>query len=251
MLGTAHPLYKTGKLPAKFDKNTLRFDQILHGSVKAPAEYSFDTQHPGVPMPMFANDKLGCCVISEVGHQTLRFELLEQGKIITITDKDITTEYFKESGGVDSGLVILDSLKAWVKGWKVATKTYKIKTYAQLLVKNEDQLKLTVFSDVGAKIGIELPLSAQDELDAGKPWSKTTGKNTTPGSWGGHCVFIVGYTTLGPVCVTWGQKQQMTWKWYFKYCSEAYAVINAVNTAKQAKLFDLAAIDAYLKSLKV
>ena len=39
---------------------------------------------------MFANDTYGCCVISGRAHQSLRFEDIEQSKVIDITDKDIT-----------------------------------------------------------------------------------------------------------------------------------------------------------------
>jgi hypothetical protein len=38
---------------------------------------------------------------------------IEQGSVVMITDKDVTREYFKETGGPDAGLVVLDSLKAW------------------------------------------------------------------------------------------------------------------------------------------
>ena len=46
-------------------------------------------------------------------HQSLRFENLEQKSVITITDKDVTKEYFKETGGPDTGLYVLDSLNLW------------------------------------------------------------------------------------------------------------------------------------------
>ena len=36
------------------------------------------------------------------------------------TDQDVLTEYFKETGGPDHGLVILDSLNEWRQlGWRV------------------------------------------------------------------------------------------------------------------------------------
>lgn len=198
---------------------------------------------------MFANDEYGCCVISGRAHQTLRFEYLEQGSVLRITDKDVLNEYFKESNGIDSGLVMLDSLNCWRRGWKIGRKTYRIKAFASFSPVSRTELQQTVYSDCGAYVGIDLPLSAQEELDAGKTWSKTTGIGTTIGSWGGHCVFIVGYTSRGPVCITWGRRQAMTWAWFKKYCMESYAVIDSLNTAKKSRLFSYDRLVAKLAAL--
>ncbi len=62
---------------------------------------------------MFANDVHGDCVIAARAHLTLRFEDIEQGSILMIKDQDVLKEYFKESGGADHGLNILDSLNEW------------------------------------------------------------------------------------------------------------------------------------------
>ncbi len=40
--------------------------------------------------------------------QTLRFEDIEQGSVLMISDKDVLREYFKETGGPDTGLIVLD-----------------------------------------------------------------------------------------------------------------------------------------------
>jgi len=99
---------------------------------------------------MFANDIYGCCVISGRAHQTLRFEDIEQGSVLMISDKDVLKEYLKETGGVDSGLVVLDSLKEWRHdGWKVGKKTYKIQAYAQVNFKDREEVRRAVFANVG------------------------------------------------------------------------------------------------------
>jgi len=46
------------------------------------------------------------------------------------------------------------------------------------------------------------------------------------------------------VCITWGKKQQMTWRWFDKYCDEAYAIFDAKNNFKKAMINNTA-----LKSL--
>jgi hypothetical protein len=67
----AHVLFKLGKAPAKADRRNLRFAALLKAPVPAPKEYDFDLAHPGVPTPMFANDRYGDCVMVGRAHQTL------------------------------------------------------------------------------------------------------------------------------------------------------------------------------------
>jgi hypothetical protein len=63
-------------------------------------------------------------------------------------------------------------------------------------------------------------------------------------------VYVPGYTTIGPVCVTWGRKQQMSWAFFDKYCDEAYAIFDAADTLKKKQLVDGMKIDAFLRKLK-
>jgi hypothetical protein len=42
---------------------------------------------------MFGNDVHGDCVIAGRAHQTLRFEDIEQGSVLMITDKEVLKEY--------------------------------------------------------------------------------------------------------------------------------------------------------------
>ena len=246
-----HPFFKLGKAPAKRDARNLKFAAILRAPPAVPAEYDFDTTHPGIPMPMFANDVLGDCVIAGRAHQTLRFELIEQGKIITITDKAVKKEYFKETGGPDSGLIVLDSLKEWRSGgWRVGRRVLRIEAFSEIVPRDRPGLKQAVFLDMGAGLGLQLPLSARDQIDAGKPWDAAGGARGKPNSWGGHYVYVPGYTTTGPVCVTWGRKQQMTWAFFDKYCDEAYAIIDAINTKKKKKALDQKKVTAFLSKLK-
>ena len=152
--GVSKTYLKFGKKAAKRDDRNLKFAAILKAPVAVPSEYDFDVKHLGVPTPMFGNDELGDCVMAGRGHQTLRFELAEQKKLIKITDKDVTNEYFKETGGGDDGLVVLDSLKEWrSKGWIVDARNYKIKAFAQIEPNNRQQIKRAVFMDIGIGLG--------------------------------------------------------------------------------------------------
>lgn len=245
-----HPIFKLGKKPAKRDARNLQLKAILRAPVKVPAEYDFDTSHVGVPTPVFANDRVGDCVIAGRAHQTLRFELVEQDEIIGITDSEVVREYFLETGGEDSGLVVLDSLNSWRRrGWIAGGARYFITAFAEVDRAAAGEVKRTVFTDLGVGLGLWLPLTAQREFAAGKPWALTAGPGSTPGSWGGHYVYVTGYTRLGPTCVTWGRKQRMSWAFFGKYCDEAYAIIDALDTPKKRRALDRAKIERFLKGL--
>ena len=121
----AHKIFKLGKASAKKDKRNFKFAALLQAAPPAlPSSYDFDNTHNGIPTPMFGNDVHGDCVIAGRAHQTLRFEDIEQGSVMMITDKDVLNEYFKETGGADTGLVVLDSLNEWRhKAWWQPTST--------------------------------------------------------------------------------------------------------------------------------
>lgn len=242
-----HPVFRLGKAPAQRDERNFQLKALLRAPVKLPAEYDFDTNHRAVPTPMFGNDEHGDCVIAGRAHQTLRFELLEQKKIITISDDEVLDEYFDESGGGDDGLVTLESLRRWrLNGWRAGRKRYFIRAFAEVDRRSRPEMKRAIYMDLGVGIGLRLPKSAQKELDAGKPWQQTTGANARANSWGGHYVYVTGYTKLGPTCVTWGRKQQMSWAFFQRYCDEAYAMIDALNTPKMQRGLKGTMLDAML-----
>ncbi len=245
-----HPIFKLGKRPARRDRRNLQLRSILKPLVKVPDEYDFDAVHAGVPTPVFANDRFGDCVIAGRAHQTLRFELVEQRTVLTISDEEVVREYFLETGGRDSGLIVLESLKQWRKrGWTAAGDQYFITAFAEIDRRAPVQVKRTVFTELGVGLGLALPETAQREFAAGKPWATTTGPGSTPGTWGGHYVYVTGYTRLGPMCVTWGRKHQMTWAFFGRYCDEAYAVIDALDTPRKRRMIDKTRLDAFLRRL--
>ncbi len=241
---------RLGKAPAKRDPRNLQLRAILKKAVPLPTEYDFDLNHPNLPTPMFGNDTYGCCVISGRAHQTLRFELVEQKRIIPITTADVTDEYFNESGGADAGLVMLTSISLWRKrGWIAGKKRYFIRAYSEVNRARVNEVKAAIFMNLGVGIGLRLPNTAEKEIHAGKPWTQTTGIGSRPGSWGGHYVYVSGYTKLGPTCITWGRKQQMSWAFFTAYCDEAYAIIDALNTTKKRAMIDEKKLAAFLTTV--
>jgi len=207
---------KLGKKPARKDTRTLKLSTILKALPPIPPTFDIDAQYPGfVDDNMYLNDTYGDCVIAGRGHATLRFERFEQGKIIPIGDSDISTEYFKETGGGDTGLVMLDSLNEWRQtGWKAANETYKIHAFASVDWTNHIEVMAAIYLMEGIYLGFQVPQSALDQFKAKHVWDVVPDDG---GIQGGHCIYtlayitITGYNAVGPVCMTWGKRQQMTW----------------------------------------
>jgi hypothetical protein len=129
------------------------------------------------------------------------------------------------------------------------TANYKIKAFSELNLANHNEIKQAIVLDIGVGLGLGLPVSAQRQFETGNPWDVVRGPNGAVKSWGGHYVFVSGYTPLGPVCVTWGRKQQLTWKFFDKYCDEAFAIIDAVDSTKIKKNIDAAKIREFIDEL--
>lgn len=212
---------------------------------------------PEIPMPMFANDEYGCCVIAARAHQTLRFEEYEQARILGITDSDVLEQYWKEGRVVsdeekpDNGLVMLYSICEWRNnGWKADSCNYKINAFAELNPLFTSEIRYGIYAFRGLMAGLMLPISAQKQFNKGKDWAITTDDDESwAGSWGGHAVYVVGYTPDGLFCITWGQLQFMTWGFWYRYCDECYAVIDAANYDES--ILDVSALEDKLADLLV
>jgi hypothetical protein len=245
-----------GKSPAKQDDRNIRFNKILNKSKLPiiPNSFNIDTTIYGdynIPIPMFANDKYGNCVIAGRAHQTLRFELYEQNKIISIKDKHVLREYWFQSGGrgnaFDNGLVVLDSLNAWRnRGWNIHCKNYKIYAYSQINPKSEFETKAAIYLLSGIGIGLMLPTASMDQFINGSHWTVINDSSGEYGSLGGHYVYVIGYDDFGLTCITWGKYQKMSWEFYKKYCDEAYGIIDNKNIFSINSPVDVEKLQNYL-----
>ena len=221
-----------GKGPPTIDTRSLRMTTILKVPFPTiPETFNVDAAYPNlVDTNMFLNNKYGDCVTASHAHQTFRFEYFEQGNQITITDNEVKAQYFKETGGSDTGLDMLASLSEWRKnGWVVGGKVYKIHAFATIDWKNHDEVKLGCMLFNGVHFGMQVPQSAINQTNKGSPWTLVANDG---GNQGGHAVYKIKWqkvTTIneiGPVCVTWGIEQQMSWDFWDKYVDEAYIIID-------------------------
>ena len=114
----------------------------------------------------------------------------------------------------------------------------------------------SVYVFEGCYIGVQLPISAQAQVQNHQPWSVPPGGpigDGKPGSWGGHAVPVVAYDSRGVTVVTWGALQMMTWSFWEAYCDEAYAILSNdyLDGKKKAPSgFSLQELQADLADLK-
>ena len=248
---------RLGKLAPRLDRRTLKLSTVFDRELPPiPDAYDFDTAHPGVDMPMYLNDQLGDCVIAARAHWTRRAELIEQGVVIPISDDDVKREYYQESGGADSGLVMLNSLLAWRNGWKVGGQTYSIDVFGSVTPTLSEHVRTAIYLLGGVMCGVQLPMSAQAQWDAHEVWdvpswwSRLSGDGKA-GSWGGHCMAVIAYDATKDLygCITWGKKQWMTRAWFETYCDEAYGCVDSLDAWCDKPGINVDLLQSYLRAV--
>jgi hypothetical protein len=202
---------------------------------------------PEVEWPMADNDTLGDCTIAGAVH------LDQAGAAVTDEpwtypgDVVVSRVYLGLTGGPDTGLQLPQVLTPWKTPGLFGSQNGG---FASVNVKNTTLVKQSVWIFGGLYIAVNLPAVAQQQFrpNGSGVWELTG----TPADYdieGGHCVAPVGYTPKGVIAVTWGSTVLITWQWWHTYVVQAYAVVPPAFVTKggDARGFDLAAIDGYLK----
>ncbi len=216
------PEYKLGKNPARHDPRTLQYARYRTGNATPPrrAHWGHD-----LPYAVLGNDQYGDCVEAGYAH-LLQIWDDRTGHDFAPTEQDALGAYTAITGfnrndpSTDKGTNVLDAVKYW-KSTGMAGQT--ITAYASVNPLDQAQVSESIAWFGGLYIGIQLPISAQSQV--GEEWTVTTGKDAQPGSWGGHCVPLSGYSPGRIWCVTWGKLQSMSWDFLTTYCDEAYVLL--------------------------
>jgi hypothetical protein len=245
---------KLGKSPARYDSRTLQLAKYIPTATLAPPPATEDYSKKVSSWPMMLNDTLGDCTCACAGHMIEQWTTYS-GTPVVPANPSILKAYEAVSGynpanpQSDKGAVILDVLNYWRN---TGIDAHKILAYASLEPKNHGEVEDSVALFGNCYLGVELPLTAQNQTVWAVPPGGATGQGA-PGSWGGHAVPIVAYDTRGLTVITWGAKKRMSWGFLDAYCDEAYAVVSQDWISKVTHLapdkFDLAALEADLKQI--
>ncbi len=182
---------------------------------------------------MYMNDTLGDCTIAAIGHHAGVWTFRESGTELVMTKASILSAYEAVSGYVpgdpstDNGAVMADVLKYWTN---TGVGGCKIEAYSTLEPGNNSEVEAAIYLMGGIYIGINMPVTANAQSVLNGTWSLVPGyKNNPdaqPGSWGGHCVPVIGYTKAALQVISWGMPIYMTWAFYNYYSDEAYAPLS-------------------------
>lgn len=216
---------KLGRKPARYDKRTLKLARYLAEPLP-PSPLAVNWALDITEWGMMVNDQLGDCTIAGVGHHEQAWTA-NDGSEYTPSDATIISYYSQWDGydpnnpSSDQGGDMLTVLTRWKnQGFDGHT----IQGFASVDSSDQVEVKQAVFLFGGLYTGFNVPQSAMDQNAAGQVWDVV---EKDGGCVGGHCVYIVGYNATGPVCVTWGALQQMTWAFWSQYFDEAYAVLGS------------------------
>ena len=176
-----------------------------------------------------ANDSLGDCTVAALGHW-IQAWTKASGKEVTVSDSEIVRAYELACGydpsdpSTDQGGYISDVLDYFRD---VGLGGFRIEAHAGVnMTQMRVQQAMYVFG--GVDLGIQLPLTAQTQLENGEPWDIVNfaeSPEAQPNTWGGHSVVALYYSPNGVDCVTWGFVQRMTWQFLMYYGDEAQAAI--------------------------
>jgi len=242
---------KLGKLAARHDARTLQFANYLKATALPAPPKLEDWTKKVRKWPMMLNDNIGDCTCACAGHMIEEWTTYAHAPGYTPTDQQILQAYEAVSGytpgdpNSDNGAVILDVLNYWRQ---TGIAGHPITAFVSLEPKNHGQVEDAVYLFGNCYIGVQLPLSAQNQ----KVWSVPPGGpigQGAPGSWGGHAIPIVEYDARGVTVITWGEKLRATWNFLDTYCDEAYAVLSADWIAANDQApnnFDLAQLNTDL-----
>lgn len=222
---------RLGRKDVRLDKRTLRLASYMTPKSLPAIPASIDWGHGSSNWGMMLNDRYGDCTAAGAGHL---FKMWNDrcGRKAVISDADVMALYqlcTKDEGAQfdpgtgknDNGCVELDVLKE-LKNTGIAGR--KIDAFVSVDCKRHELIQAAIFLFGGIYVGVSLPISAQNQ----GIWRVTDHRlqgEAKPGSWGGHCVVIIGYDQSGLTCVTWGQEKRMSWEWWDAYGDEAYALL--------------------------
>lgn len=205
-----------------------------------PLSYNFDDSHPGISPQIYLNDQLNDCVIAARAHHTVRLAYIYGFPMLNISPDEIRAEYQTEAGPFDLGIVLSDSLGRWRDdGWKAGGSLRKITDFTGPLSisgsgtragdattdLDSSQLKNCIIDNTGVQADLLLPdgIKCTDHTTYG-PNTVWKDVSLPQSSENRHVMLLTGYDGDGPIGITWGTQQHMTWQFLQKYYTGIYWV---------------------------
>lgn len=251
---------KLGKLAKKVDARTLQLSKYLTTSLP-PLPKTVENDALLTEWTMMGNDVAGDCTCAAGGHGVMAWTF-PNNDLVTPSLASVLAAYTavtaQENGGQgydpatganDNGCTCLDVLNYWRQ---IGIGGHKISSFVEVNAHNQTEIKASIYLFGLVYIGIALPLSAQTQSTRWHVTDPSLGGDAAPGSWGGHCVIVVGYNADGVDVITWGQRVRMTWGFWRAYVDEAYGALSLdfFTASKAPNGFALATLQDDLSQIK-
>lgn len=224
-----------GKLPVVTDYRTLRLGNYLTAQLP-PAPQVYSTLDTAVAkllgetptdadiaklFPMDANDKYGCCTIAGLSHAITVYRA-KLGMQYVLPESFVTKLYFRLTGGVDTGLDMLNVLNFWrSRDPDPGQNDERIKAFVRVNPHNHDHITKAISLFGAVYVGFQCQENVESDFEKHIPW--TPGRLTNDG----HCVVAVGYDPAKVEVLTWGSKAYGTWQWWDECVEESYCLVPA------------------------
>ena len=221
---------KLGKKPAR--PGSVQFKFRSYFNVEAlptpPARFG----HYGLikNWGMFSNDRVGDCVIAGGAHETMMWGA-EGGKPVNFSDTCVLSDYTSLTGydpsnpNSDQGtdMQLAASYRRTTGLLDTEGNRHKIDSYVALTVGDVDELILASYLFGAVGVGINFPVTAEQQFRDEIPWDVVPGAKVD----GGHYIPCLGRNGVGNIlCVTWGRLHAMTPAFYKAMNDETVAYIS-------------------------
>ncbi|TRZ44517.1 hypothetical protein D4S03_11980 [bacterium] len=213
---------KLGKLPAIFDRRTLKLSLYLDVPKLPPLPRESDWFKKVSKFNMAGNTEYGDCTIAGAAHMKQTWTANAGRREIITSDKTVIKQYLNLTGGQDTGLNMLAVLNHWRKTGLFGD---KIGAFVSVNPRKNTQMQHACWLFGGVYLGLQLPLSIKNQAIWDIPIGGPIGDGE-PDSLGGHCVTCGVARSNEYVVSTWGEKQPMTVTFASCYADEGYAVLS-------------------------
>lgn len=213
-LGRLHP-EQPSRAPELAD-----FLDVERMEVRLPERIDWSEKAKASLARVYANDRLGCCVISGKAHHVGVWSAADGPKEIMATDAEIVADYRRICGPGDNGCYIDRVLREFTQNGLTYSGTLrKIDGYVRVTKGDVRLAKAAVWLFGGLTIGFNLPSSWQNSAK----WDVTSSRLV-----GGHDVMIFGYNEEGFLVSSWGRVYLMTYAAYQhqRFVDECYALLS-------------------------
>jgi hypothetical protein len=123
----------------------------------------------------------------------------------------------------DTGLVISSVLNIWATAGLFGDDN--IGGYAPVAINSLTEIKQAIAAYGFAYVGVNLPQSAEDQVDSTPAGKMPVWTYVGDEPIGGHCILFVGYDATYLYAYTWGMVVAVQLAWYQAYTEEIWAVL--------------------------